>query len=143
MQLNFNHPVIELIWLIRRQVNERANNWFDYSGIDGRDPVVRASLYLNNQPRFANKAGSYLRMVQNYQYHTNIPDSFIYVYSFALHPEDLVPSGSCNFSRIDHVDLVLNLQEGLSRESVTVIVFARSFNVLRFREGLGGVAFAN
>ena len=143
MQLNFNHPVLELIWIIRRQSHERVNDWFNYSGIDSRDPVVKASLYLNNQPRFQNKSGPYLRMVQNYQFHTNIPDAFIYVYSFALHPEDLVPSGSCNFSRIDHVDLVLNLQDGLARETVSVIVYARNFNILRFREGLAGIAYAN
>ena len=143
MQLNFNHPVLELIWVCRRHANEKCNNWFDYSGIDNRDPLVKASLFLNNQPRFQNKAGSYLRMVQPYQFHTNVPQAFIYCYSFALHPEDLVPSGTCNFSRIDHVDLVLNLQEGLGRETVTITVFARNFNILRFREGLAGVAYSN
>ena len=143
MQLNFNHPVIELIFAVRRQANERCNNWFDYSGIDNRDPLVKACLYLNNQPRFQNKAGSWLRMVQPYQCHTNIPDCYIYVYSFALHPEDPSPSGSCNMSRIDHVDLVLNLQEGLGREQVTILVYARNWNILRFREGLAGVAFQN
>jgi hypothetical protein len=68
---------------------------------------------------------------------------FIYVFSFALHPEDVVPSGSCNMSRIDHVDLSLQLQEGLGKEQVTVIVFARNFNILRFREGLGGFCKAS
>lgn len=143
MQLNFNHPVIEIIFCIRRQANERANNWFDYSGIDGRDPLVKACLFLNNQPRFQNKAGSWLRMVQPYQFHSRIPDSYVYCYSFALHPEDASPSGSCNMSRIDHVDLVLTLQEGLGKEQVTILVFARNWNILRFREGLCGVAFTN
>ena len=143
MQLNFNHPVIELIWAVRRQCNEKCGAWFHYGGIDGRDPVVSAALHLNNQSRFSGKPGVYFRTVQCYQHHTNIPDCFVYVYSFALHPEDPTPSGSCNMSRIDHVDLSLELQSSLGREQVTVIVFARNFNILRFREGLGGVAFAN
>ena len=46
-------------------------------------------------------------------------------------------------SRIDHVDLRLQLQEGLGKEQVTVMVFARNWNVLRFREGLAGLAYAN
>jgi len=143
MQLNFNHPVLELIWGVRRQCHERCNNWFNYSGIDNRDPVVQAGLFLNNQSRFAPKSGSWFRLVQPYQHHSNIPDCFIYVYSFALHPEDPSPSGSCNMSRIDHVDLQLQLQDGLGKEQVTVMVFARNWNVLRFREGLAGLAFAN
>ena len=73
------------------------------------------------------------------QYHSNIPDCFIYVYSFALYPEDPTPSGSCNVSRIDHVDLALQLQDHLGKEQVTIIVFARNWNVLRFREGLAGL----
>lgn len=143
IQLNFNHPVIELIFAVRRQAAEKCNSWFDYSGIDGRDPVVKACLNLNNQPRFQNKPGPWLRMVQPYQFHSNIPETFIYVYSFALHPEEPSPSGSCNMSRIDHVTLTLTLQESLSQETVTVLVYARNFNVLRFKEGLAGLAFAN
>lgn len=143
IQLNFNHPCIELMWCIRRQCQERCNNWFNYAGIDSRDPLNSATLLLNNQMRFATKPAIYFRLVQPYQHHSNIPDVFIYVFSFALHPEDSSPSGSCNFSRIDHVELSLNLQDGLGKEQVSVIVFCRSWNVLRFREGLAGLGFAN
>lgn len=143
MSLNWNHPCLEMIFAVRRQVAERTNAWFNYSGLDGRDPVVKAGLNLNSQPRFQNRPGSWLRLVQPYQCHTNIPESHIYVYSFALHPEQATPSGSCNCSRIDHCDLILNLQEGLGKEQVTIIVYCRSFNILRFREGLAGIAYAN
>lgn len=143
IQLNFNHPVIELIFAVRRHAAEQSNDWFNFSGIDGRDPIVKACLNLNNQPRFQNKSGPWLRMVQNYQAHTNIPQGFIYVYSFALHPEESSPSGSCNMSRIDNVTLTLTLQDGLARETVTIMVYARNWQVLRFKEGLGGVAFSN
>lgn len=144
LNLSFNHPVIEMMFAVRREVQERANNWFNYSGIDGRDPVVKAGLHLNSQPRFNNRPGSWLRMVQPYQFHSNIPDAYIYVYSFALHPEQVTtPSGSCNCSRIDHCDLILNLQEGLGKEQVTIMVYCRNYNILRFREGLAGVAYAN
>ena len=143
LALNFNHPVIELIFAIRRRCNVQCNNHFNFSGIDNRDPLVSAALYLNNQSRFGEKSALYLRAVQPYQHHSNIPDMFCYNYSFALDPESNVPSGSCNMSRIDHVDLHLTLQEALGREQCEIIVFARSFNIVRYREGLAGLAFAN
>ena len=142
IQLNFNHPVLECFFAARRSCHERCNNWFNFSGIDSRDPILSADLLLNNQSRFGKKSGVYLRTVVPYQTHTNIPDAFCYCMSFALHPEDVTPSGSCNFSRIDHCDLLLELQPALAQEQTTIMVFARSFNVMRFREGLGGVAFA-
>ena len=143
MQLNFNHPVKELIWMVRRKCQELANNHFNYSGKWGKDPVKSVSLCLNNQARFAAREGRYFRLVQPWQHHTNIPDSFIYSYSFALFPEEPQPSGSANFSRIDNVELLIDLQDALSDEEVTVIVFARNWNVIRYTEGLGGVAFSN
>ena len=142
-QLNFNHPILELIWGIRRRCQEFSNNWFNFAGIDNRDPLHSAALFLNNQSRFGGKPAAYFRLVQPYQHHTNIPDTYVYCYSFALHPEDPSPSGSCNFSRIDHVELQLNLQEGLANEPTTLIIFGRNWNILRFREGLAGVGFAN
>ena len=67
------------------------------------------TLRLNNQPRFQEREGRYFRLVQPYQYHSLIPKSFVYCWSFALHPEDPQPSGSCNFSRIDTVELGINI----------------------------------
>ena len=143
MNLNFNHPIIEMIWAVRRKCQENCNNHFNYAGKWGRDPVKYVHLRLNNLARFSGREGRYFRLVQPWQFHTNIPDSFTYCFSFALHPEDAQPSGSANFSRIDNVEFVLDLQDALSEEEVTVLVFARNWNVYRFREGLGGVAFSN
>tara|TARA_B110000046_G_scaffold83623_1_gene91811 strand:+ start:1358 stop:2860 length:1503 start_codon:yes stop_codon:yes gene_type:complete len=143
VSLAFNHPIIELIWAVRRHCHEKCNSWYNFSGIDQKDPIVSAALHLNNQARFSNKSAAYFRMVVPYQAHMNIPDCHIYNYSFALHPEDPSPSGSCNFSRIDHVDMVFQLQEGLGKEQVTLLIFARNWNILRFRDGLAGLAYAN
>jgi hypothetical protein len=143
MNLNFNHPIIEFIWAVKRQCQMNANNWFNYSGKWGRDPVKFVHLRLNNLPRFSAKEGRYFRLVEPYQYHTLIPESFTYCFSFALFPEEPQPSGSMNASRIDNVELILELQDELSQEQVQIVVFGRNWNIFRFREGLGGVAFSN
>lgn len=132
--LNFNHPIIELIWAVRRRCNEACNNWFNYSGYYGRDPIQAVQLRLNNLARF-NRHGKYFRLVQPYQHHSHIPDAFVYNYSFALFPEEPQPSGSINMSRIDNVEMIFTLQELLSNEDVTIIIFGRNWNVFRFREG--------
>jgi hypothetical protein len=161
LSLNFNHPIIELMWAIRRNCQSSANNWFCYSGKNCDDPIKIVSLKLNNLPRFAPKEGRYFRLVQPYQFHTNIPDNFVYCYSFAIHPEEAQPSGSCNFSRIDNIELTFDMQDGIDQPNpglpsqpgscnvpqntgdFTALVFGRNWNVLRFREGLGGLAFSN
>lgn len=140
--LSFNHPTLELIFGVRRQCQERCNNWGNLSGVDGRDPITHAELLLNTTSRFGKKPALYWRGVVPYQHHSNLPEAYIYCMSFALSPESsLEPSGSCNLSRIDNCELVLDMQSALTNESYTVFVFSRSWNLMRYREGVAGAAF--
>jgi len=111
-------------------------------------------LLLNNANRWESREGRYFRTVQPYQHHTNIPDKFIYSYSFALQPQDIQPSGTCNFSRIDSTKLDLTLDGRIfygpsqasgtdSNNAASILVYARNWNVLRFKYGLGGIRFAS
>lgn len=141
--LGFAHPVIELIWAVRRRCQEKHNNWFNYSGILGREPLIACQLDFNSTARQPKREASWFRMVQPYQFHTLIPEACIYCYSFALYPEEAQPSGSANFSRLESVTLILDLQDGLQSEDVTVIIFSRSLNLLKFRDGVAGLAFSS
>ena len=140
--LSFNHPTLELIFCVRRDCQTKCNNYGNFSGIDGRDPIVAAELLLNTTSRFGKKPALYWRGVVPYQHHSNLPEAFIYCMSFALTPEKSTePSGSCNLSRIDNIELVLDMQSALANESYTVFIFARSWNIMRFKEGVAGSAY--
>lgn len=140
-QLNFNHPALELIWAVQRQCQRSANNTFNYSGACCEDPILRARLMVNNLARFDREA-PYFRMVQPYQAHTNIPRGFIYDYSFSLSPEDCNPAGSINFSRIDNTEFSVRLQQAIAATAVNLMIFCRNYNILRFKEGLGGCLYS-
>jgi hypothetical protein len=142
INLNFSNPVIELIWAVRRRCSEKTNNWFNYTGILGREPVVAAEIDFNSTARQPKREASWFRLVQPYQFHTLIPEACIYCYSFALYPEEAQPSGCANFSRLESVTLILDLQDGLQTEDVSVIIFSRSLNLLKFRDGTAGMAFS-
>lgn len=140
--LSFNHPTLELIFCVRRQCQEKCNNFGNFSGVDGRDPIESAELLLNTTSRFGKKPALYWRGVVPYQHHSNLPEAYIYCMCFALNPESsLEPSGSCNLSRIDNIELVLDMQSALNNEPYTVYVFSRSWNLMRYREGVAGAAF--
>jgi len=144
--LSFNHPTIELLWAVRRNCHKLANNFFNYSGYGNTDPITKATLSINGLARFSREA-TFFRLKVPYEAHTNIPRNFIYAYSFALKPEDCQPSGSLNFSRIDQSKFSLTLPTKPDSDTKTgnddFIMFARNYNILRFREGLGGLMFSN
>ena len=137
MDLSFNHPCKELIW-----IRQGDGSGFDFdcatSNTQG-GPIESAMLKLNGHDRFEKRNGAYFHLVQPYQHHTRCPRKFVYCYSFALSPEEHQPSGSCNFSRIDNARLILESEssEGTNK------VFAVNYNVLRIQSGMAGLAFSN
>lgn len=124
VNLYFNHPVKELVW--------------EAPGMGS------AKLQLNGHDRFVERDARYFKNIQQYQYHTG-RSADVFVYSFALEPEKLAPSGTCNFSRIDNATLTLVGGPVIlySLSPPTVTVYAINYNVLRIQNGMGGLAYSN
>jgi hypothetical protein len=156
VDLNFNHPVKELIWTARQGNTAATRGQYGVAagGITaaGLNPVASAVLKLNGHERFASQQGPYFNLVQT-RCHTRSPAQGINVYSFALKPEDHQPSGTCNFSRIDNAQLVLRLRDNAASTTAgdftagngtnAVKVYAVNYNVLRIMSGMGGLAYSN
>ena len=138
-QLNFNHPVKELIW-----TGQPAAGAVATPGSQAALPVAVGNtvhIRLNGHDRFAARHQFYFTRTQVHQHHSGFggvttADS-IAVYSFALKPEEHQPSGTCNFSRIDNAQLV---QTGAN---AALNVYAVNYNVLRIMSGMGGLAYSN
>jgi hypothetical protein len=104
-------------------------------------PLNSFKVVLNGQDRFAAQGGKYFNQVQPFYHHTGTPYPGIYVYSFALQPEEHQPTGTCNFSRIDNASVTVNLKTSVQTTSQKM--FAVNYNVLRIASGMGGLAFSN
>ncbi len=122
-KLALNHPCKELIWVVQDSGATAAPTTYK--------TITSAKLQLNGQDRFSERSGDYFNLVQPYQHHTSIPSSGVYVYSFALNPEQHQPSGTVNMSRIDNATLQLTIDEAGSLK-----VFAVNYNVLRIMAGI-------
>jgi hypothetical protein len=143
IDLNFNHPVKELVWT---SAVDPAD------GSRGNITDGNTKLVLNGHDRFAERPREYFTQTQVWQHHTGTPvvsatgtatgtgkasTTEVAVYSFALKPEEHQPSGTCNFSRID------NAQLKIAGNSDNVNVYAVNYNVLRVMSGMGGLAYSN
>ena len=112
-------------------------------------PMHQFKLVLNGQDRFKEQLGKYFNQYQPLVYHTGVPYPGIYVYSFALQPEEHQPTGTCNFSRIDNAQVAVWLKTASLGTNVTNAnynlqkMFAVNYNILRIQSGMGGLAFSN
>ena len=143
-KLALNHPCKELVWVLHTATNESAKEWSDFTvnaAAAAQQTVATAKLQLNGHDRFSARAGDYFNLVQPYQHHTTIPSTGIYVYSFALNPEQHQPSGSVNMSRIDNATLLLTTNT--SSTAFKLRVYAVNYNVIRIMAGMGGLLHSN
>jgi hypothetical protein len=137
-KLNFNHPVKEIVWVAQLDSAATAKTWGDFTS-SGANHLVDAKLLLNGQDRFSTRKAGYFNLVQPDQHHTRGPAVGVYVYSFALKPEEHQPSGSVNMSRIDNATMQLSFA---SSAAIKLYTYAKSYNVFRVISGMGGLAYA-
>ena len=168
IDLTFNHPVKELVWVVQpseyrmckystglRQSATRLQP-FTYD----QDAVESQWLQINGQDRLDKRYGDYFNQPQMYQHHTGFGGTVqtattvptnqvgIYMYSFALRPEEHQPSGTCNFSRIDTATIVINIDgntamSAQSDKTFDVRVYAVNYNIMRIMSGMCGLAYSN
>lgn len=161
IDLTFNHPVKELIWVVQpssytncnlaKAANATSLKPFTYD----QAAVFEQLLQINGQDRMDKRYGDYYNKVQRFQHHTgngvtvsNQCQPGIYSYSFALKPEEHQPSGTCNFSRIDTAHLLITLSGDVklnhrTDDTYDVRVYAINYNILRIMSGMGGLAYSN
>jgi len=174
LPLSFNHPIKEFIWVLQRNVSQCRHEYFNWSSLgfyeiekaaefglpeprNRTDLMMTANIQLDGQDRFDARDPLYFRLIQPYQRHTAIPsDRYIYVYSFALKPEESQPSGTLNASRIDSLVLQLGLSTGDCDTDggtggggggggygdMTAFVYATNYNILRVINGYAGLLFS-
>ena len=98
---------------------------------------------FNGLDRIETKDNYYFNLIQPYQHHTFIPKEGIYVYSFSLFPESFQPSGNCNMSKLNKIQMNIETIEPLySNYKYDFTLYAVNYNFLRITSGLAGLAYS-
>jgi hypothetical protein len=150
VKLSFNHPIKQLVFVFRTASSKSNNELFDFGGCEkgkyDSHGFASLSLTLNNNDRVQEKDPLYYRYVQPSEHHTRVPGDengkHIYVYSFALAPESSQPSGSLNFSRIEHVHLKVKFGAPTTDE-MEMLIFARNINSVNVESGVSNVKWCS
>jgi hypothetical protein len=159
IDLTFNHPVKELLWVVqpRSYTDCKAAKKETRTSVPNRlipytydkTAVYEQWIQMNGQDRLERRYGDYFNKVQPYQHHTGfVPGVGVYMYSFAIKPEENQPSGTCNFSRVDTATIVMTMDGSVvvnqdTDDTWNVRVYAINYNVLRIMSGMGGLAYSN
>jgi hypothetical protein len=155
----FNMEKVVIKYLMYGGINELMNNkdfyyrssvgadyshWTDKGTLVMIDFLKSAKIMFNGIDRIDEKDCNYFNYLQPYQHHKSNPKDGIYVYSFSLSPDDnSQPSGSCNMSRINKIQLMLNLIKPLSSTyGYDLSLYIINYNFLKITSGLAGIVFS-
>lgn len=139
IKTDLTNPVKELFFVIQ---NTTALG-YDYTTDGTNEQLQDLTLYINGVDRIPTLVGSalFLRVIQANEFHTRLPSRLFYMYSFCLDPEEHVPNGSINMSRIQNQIFDFNLNSSL--EPRTIKIYALRYNFFEVRDGKGHILFPN
>ena len=132
----FNHPSKAIHVVSSEADNDQWDTNFTFD---------RASLYINGTTLFEEMSPIYHHNVVPEMHCTSLPSSTLttvstFTWPFCLKLNASQPSGSLNFSRIDNAKLTLT---GGVRNGTIVRAYTVNYNILKIKDGMAGVAFAN
>jgi hypothetical protein len=143
----FNHPVKSIFFGFNALLNNKETDRFTFRECD---------VLINGQILFEKMSPTYFHTVQNYlksaygnsEFNNENSNPFytrFFAYHFGLNASEYFPNGTTNFSRLDSVKLILRgTEKGSARPSDQDLqVMAVSYNVLRLKDGMGGILFGS
>tara|TARA_B100001564_G_scaffold257244_1_gene219071 strand:- start:175 stop:1311 length:1137 start_codon:yes stop_codon:yes gene_type:complete len=110
----------------------------------GQEMFDTCTISCNGTDLLPEREQRFFTSMQHYKYHERLPSNNIFTYSFALHPQEVHPSGSVNFSEINTLfiqffDLKIPLPS--SPNNLYLFNFCTSWNFLTIKDGRAYVSF--
>jgi hypothetical protein len=108
--------------------------------IPSQTPIItRSELKVNGHTRFKTSSDE-TQKVRPYTFFNNSYLNGINVYNFDLYPMTAQPSGSINFSFLNDINLLVNINPSVSQD-LNIKTMTVSYNILRIMSGYGGLGF--
>ena len=131
----FNHPVKA----VHIAAGNASNTVYDFTD---------ASMFINGTPLFENMSHEYYKNVVPSRHcsilNSTVNNEHIYTWPFCLTMNKSQPTGTLNFSRIDNAKININYNNSTTNANVGMIrAYAVNYNILRIKNGMGGIAFGN
>jgi hypothetical protein len=151
---DLKHPCKYLIWTITNPGTAGSNsgrgpNYFtslcksDQVNDDGNGGTF--TLYLNGEEKNSKTEMSIFTRYNLRKYCKKMPvKDRIGMYSFSINPLEYEPSGTCNLSKLNNIEVsILPANNTASTvQNKNIYIFAVCYNVLRVNSGMGGLLYS-
>lgn len=146
IKINYSLPCKEIIFRCAYSYlsSGYCKDKFNYTAsiIQNKQIINSVLLLMNGQERFSKQSTNYFQLIQPFQYHTSSTPKGVCVYSFAIKPEEFQPSGYCNFTQVEDIEINIVIDKNVSySRPVYFRTYAIVMNILEFSNGLVKTVF--
>ena len=148
-QLFFNNSSKMLVWELKfKRPDQDKFEKLDWTNnqvvVDGKvvNPVSLIKIRFNGQMREMNKESGFYQYCQPYMRGSGSLNDNTFIYTFALDPNILQPSGTANMNRLNDVNIVITLTDTIVSEmqnnnmTIEWETVSYSYNWLRVMSGM-------
>ena len=137
---------VKAMWVFVRTEAASANNeWFDFAGLAGTQPVVAVTLNFNSTARIntLSTTGSVgTEQTNSWQNTRPIAEAYIWFFAFAFELQDYKYVGSASFDAYQTITLRVALQDGLELFPLQLFVVYQAYNLIRFVDSTSSAVYA-
>jgi hypothetical protein len=164
LPLELNHPVVEILWVLRRKAAKINNEWsnftpnisFESSPTMVYPPWVNQATIRINGSEVITAEGDWFKehIARKHQGGLTAYNASVYGYSFAEYPAEHQPSGTANMSKASSVTLNLRVNPPIVQPLPNadfdpnlggweVFVYAMYYNWIRYENGICNKLFSS
>jgi hypothetical protein len=144
IQLDMKNAV-KAMWVFLRTEAASANNeWFDFAGLAGTQPIVTVTLQFNSNARLNAVSTSYAAGVEqqlSWQNTRPIAITYVWFFSFAFELAEPTFKGGASFDAYQTITLRVGLQDGLELFPIQLFVVYQAYNLMRFTDSVANVTY--
>ena len=139
--------IIDLTNKSEEYQRDRILNWMDNTYIIDKNAVSAFDIRFDQRERESLKYASYYNLVQPYEKLVSSLPENVFLYSFALFPKLLQPSGGVNVDMLNFLTIDMMLSKDtlarLQNDEIRIEwkVYGKLYNLLRIMSGMAGLTF--
>jgi hypothetical protein len=139
-KLDFKSFIKDIYWvLVKKSQTQNTNkqtktNMLDYTCNTGVHPITKHKIIINDTLLVPDNLTTnyYNSLIPIIKYNKSISDG-INIYTFAIYPTIIQPSGLCNFDYANNCNIHFNTT--LHNDDVILYIYTVHYNILRFVNG--------
>ena len=142
IKVDVDNPCKYMIWVLQQQYIYNSKAYDDYTDSNGNSLIIDETILLNQKERLTSRNEKYFSLIQPYEYSRNTPPLGVNMFSFGLNVNSTQPSGTCNMSKIESIEIKMRTKPILSTNNYGICrVYCETYNILRVANGYAGVIF--